>query len=128
MRTIIGIFIILHGLVHLLYFGQSLRYFELQSGMIWPDGSWLFSGRLEIQVVRTFVAIWCVLVAAGFIITGIGLFLSAGWWREILILSTFLSVLLFVVCWNGSLFKLDDQGGYSILINFTIWIWMLLWN
>lgn len=128
MRTIIGIFIILHGLVHLLYFGQSLRYFELQSGMIWPDGSWLFSGRLEIQVVRTFVAIWCVLVAAGFIITGIGLFLSTGWWREILILSTFLSVLLFVVCWNGSLFKLDDQGGYSILINFTIWIWMLLWN
>ena len=39
-RIIFGIFIILHGLVHLLYFGQSTRYFELQPGMVWPDGAW----------------------------------------------------------------------------------------
>jgi hypothetical protein len=41
-RLIIGIFLLLHGLVHLLYFGQSARYFDLRPEMIWPDGSWAF--------------------------------------------------------------------------------------
>jgi hypothetical protein len=31
-----GIFFLLHGLVHLLYAGQSLRFFELRPGMTWP--------------------------------------------------------------------------------------------
>ena len=43
LATFFGIFILLHGLVHLLYFGQSARYFEMQQGMVWPDGSWAFS-------------------------------------------------------------------------------------
>lgn len=127
-RVIFGIFIILHGLVHLLYFGQSLRYFELQSGMVWPDDSWLFSGHLEIPVIRTLIAIWCSLVGAGFIISGIGFFLLTGWWCELLMLSALWSVSLFVVSWNGHLYKLDDQGGYSIVINFMICFGMVLWN
>ena len=36
MRFVFGVFIVLHGLVHLLYFGQSARYFELKPGMVWP--------------------------------------------------------------------------------------------
>ena len=35
-RILFGVVIVLHGLVHLLYFGQSARYFELQPGMTWP--------------------------------------------------------------------------------------------
>ena len=42
-RVVFGIIVILHGLVHLLYFGQSARFFELQQGMVWPSGSWAFS-------------------------------------------------------------------------------------
>ena len=39
LNIVIGVFIILHGLVHMLYFGQSRKFFELQPGMTWPDGS-----------------------------------------------------------------------------------------
>jgi hypothetical protein len=39
LKVIFGIFIILHGLVHMLYFGQSQKLFELQAGMTLPDGS-----------------------------------------------------------------------------------------
>jgi hypothetical protein len=39
-RILFGVFVLLHGLVHLLYLGQSARYFELQPGLAWPDGSW----------------------------------------------------------------------------------------
>jgi hypothetical protein len=34
LSVIFGIFITLHGLVHLLYSGQSVRLFELQTGMV----------------------------------------------------------------------------------------------
>jgi len=36
LTIILGIFCILHGLVHLLYAGQSRRLFELRPGMVWP--------------------------------------------------------------------------------------------
>ena len=32
LKILFGVFIILHGFVHLLYFGHSARYFELQPG------------------------------------------------------------------------------------------------
>lgn len=120
MRTVVGIFLILHGLVHLLYIGQSLRFLELESGMIWPDASWVFSRYLGVDTLRTFTAILCVLVAAGFIIIGVGLFFDVRWWRSFMVASAVLSTLVFVLTWNGHWQKLDDQGGYSVLINVAI--------
>lgn len=46
LRFILGIFIVLHGLVHLLYAAHSRRLVELRPEMIWPDGSWAFSKLL----------------------------------------------------------------------------------
>ena len=37
------LFLFLHGMVHLLYAGHSLRLFELRPGLSWPDSSWAFS-------------------------------------------------------------------------------------
>ncbi len=33
--ALIGLFLALHGVVHLLYFGQSAQLLELQAGMVW---------------------------------------------------------------------------------------------
>src|SRR5512140_909327 len=82
MFTIIfGIFIVLHGLVHLLYFGQSARYFELTPGMIWPDGSWAFSRLLENGVTANLASISLILVAIALIAGGTGILFSQAWWR-----------------------------------------------
>lgn len=56
-KIIAGVFLVLHGLIHLLYFGQSARLLELQSGMIWPDGSWIFSKLLGDNGTRTLAAV-----------------------------------------------------------------------
>jgi hypothetical protein len=40
-----GVFIALHGLVHAMYVGQALRWFELREGMTWPDGAVLLPVR-----------------------------------------------------------------------------------
>jgi hypothetical protein len=47
MSIFAGIFFILHALVHLLYAGQALRYFELRPGLTWPDGAWASRGGSE---------------------------------------------------------------------------------
>jgi hypothetical protein len=81
LRFVIGAFIVLHGLVHLLYFGQSRRLFELQPGMVWPDGSWAFSRLLGDGATRSLAAFACVVAALGFAVGGAGILLGQAWWR-----------------------------------------------
>lgn len=41
-RIIFGALFIPHGLVHFLYFGQAMGYFEMQPGLTCPEGAWAF--------------------------------------------------------------------------------------
>ena len=63
LATIFGVFLILHGLVHLLYAGQSWELFELRPEMTWPEGSWLISKILGDQAAR--------MLATGFLVLSI---------------------------------------------------------
>ena len=86
-RIIAGIFLVLHGLVHLLYFGQSARLFELQPGLTWPDGAWAFSKPLGDSVTRTLASACLILAAAGFVIGAAGIFFGQPWWRMAVVAS-----------------------------------------
>jgi hypothetical protein len=119
-RVIAGIFLLLHGLVHLLYFGQSARMFELQPGMAWPDGSWAFSKLLGEGSARTLAGIFCILAAAGFALGSAGVFLGLSWWRGAVIASAAFSAILYLLFWNGGSQHLAGQGGVAILINIAI--------
>jgi hypothetical protein len=126
MLTIIfGIFLILHGLVHLLYAGQSWRFFELRPEMTWTDKSWLFSKLLGDETTRLLATAALVLVALGLAASGLGLFLRADWWRTVAIASAAFSSLLFLVMWDGKFHALADQGGVGILINIAILVLIL---
>lgn len=120
LRILFGIFIVLHGLVHLLYFGQSARYFELQPGMIWPDGSWLISKLLGEGGNRTLASILLVLAAISFVVAGIGVFAGQSWWHPVLVGAAVFSSVIFILFWNGTAQRLDNQGGVGILINLAI--------
>ena len=123
-----GVFLILHGLVHLLYAGQSLRFYELVAGFTWPDGAWLFSKFLSDEIIRSLTSLLLGISALGFVISGIGLFLRVDWWRNVAIGSAVFSSLLFFVLWNGKWQALDNQGGIGILINLAILIVILVFN
>jgi hypothetical protein len=114
LQLICGVFLMLHGLVHLLYMGQSTRRFELRPGMVWPDGSWAFSKLLGEKHTRTLASV--VLLVAG----GAGLLLSQAWWRSVVTAAAAFSSVVFVLLWNGKLHHLDDQGGVGIFINLAI--------
>jgi len=119
-RIIFGVFIVLHGLVHLLYFGQSRRLFELQPGMVWPDGSWAFSKLLGDEATRLLASISCVLAAIGFVAGGIGILVSQAWWRSVVVGSAAFSAVIIILFWDGKVQKLADKGGIALLINLAI--------
>jgi hypothetical protein len=126
LRFIIGVFFVLHGLVHLLYFGQSRKLFELQPGMLWPDGSWAFSRPLGDKATRLLASIACVLAAIGFVAGGIGILVSQSCWRPIVVGTAIFSTAVYVLFWDGKLQKLHDKGAIAILINMAILIAVLI--
>lgn len=125
MGLIIGVFMVLHGLVHLLYFGQSGRLFELQPGMAWPDGAWAFSKLLGNEATRTLASVACVLAAIAFVAAGAGIFVKQAWWRPVVVGAAALSAVVYILFWNGKLEKLDNQGGIGVLINVAILVAVL---
>ena len=126
---VVGVFCILHGLVHLLYAGQARRFFALKPGMVWPDGSWVFSKILGDANTRSAAFFMLGLAAIGFVVCGLGLLFRAEWWRVLAVVSCVLSTLVFLLLWDGKLRGLDEQGGVGILINSAILalVYLLKW-
>lgn len=128
LRFIIGAFIVLHGLVHLLYSGQSWRLFELQPGMVWPEGSWAFSKFLGDEATRLLASISCVLAAISFVAGGTGIFVRQAWWRPVVVGGAAFSAVIFILFWDGELHKLDDKGGIGLLISIALLVAVLIRN
>jgi hypothetical protein len=120
MSVLVGIFFILHALVHLLYAGQALRFFELRPGLTWPDGSWLFSNLLGDPATRRLAAGALTLAALGFLAAGLGVFLGAGWRQTVTLGAAALSIAVYLLFWDGRFHHLPDQGAVGILINVAI--------
>jgi hypothetical protein len=50
------------------------------------------------------------------------------WWRTATAGAAILSALIFVLCWNGRLQSLDNQGGIGVLIDMAILTGLLVWE
>jgi len=129
MNIILGLFLIWHGLIHLLYAGHSRRLIELRPGMTWPDGSWLFSKLLGNEITRLAALFLLAVAALGFIAGGLGLFLGQDGWRQAVTNAAALSSVIYLIFWNGKFRALDQQGGLGILIYLAlvVSVWGLLW-
>ena len=119
-RILFGILSVVHGLVHLLYWGQSARHFELQPGMTWPDGSWAFSRLLGDEATRQLVSALLILAAASFVAGGAGLFARQAWWRTVLAGAAACSTAILLLAWDGRFQSLPDKGAIGIAINAAI--------
>ena len=122
MTLIFGTLLVLHGLVHLLYAGQSWRLFELQSGMLWPENAWTLSRLLGNHTLRALATLACALAAIGFVAGATGLFLGRDWWRPIVVGSATFSTVLFALFWDGRPEHLSEKGAVGMLIDLAILI------
>jgi hypothetical protein len=125
---IFGAFLVLHGLVHMLYFGQSQRLFELKPGLAWPDGSWAFSTLFGDDTTRVLASAACVLAAIGFVVGGAGVLAKQAWWRPIVMGTAAFSVILYALFWNGRIQSLDDQGMIGLLIGVALLVAVLIFH
>lgn len=123
---IVGVFLLFHGFVHLLYFGHSQKFFELQPGLMWPENSWVFSSLLNGDKIRLIASAFMLISAIVFIIAGTGLFLKQTWWRAIFIFAIAFSSLAYFIFWNRKLEQLPDQGLVGIQINLSLLLFILI--
>lgn len=128
LKILVGIFLVLHGGVHLLYAGQSKGMFELQPGLTWPEGSWAFSRTLGNASTRTVNTVSLVLIAILFIVAGIGMFAGQPWGRQAAVFASAISILLYLLMWNGKMQGLDNQGFVGILIDVVILVVVLVFH
>lgn len=120
LQILTGIFIILHGLVHLWYVVLSLNWVEFQPDMGWTGRSWLLSGVLQDPAMRTTSAVLFIASAIAFVISGVGILINVDWLDTVIMISAILSTMVLVVFWDGSLDMIVQKGLIGVLINLTI--------
>ncbi len=127
-KVFFAIFLVMHSVVHLIYLGQSMKRFEMQAGLTWPDGSWVFSRLLGDGNTRTLAGLCCLLAAAGFVVGSAGLLLGQPWWRTTVAIAAGVSAGLYLLFWNGQLQRLDGQGAVGILIDAAVMVAILVFR
>jgi hypothetical protein len=126
LRFLIGLFIILHGLVHLWYFTLSQRLVVFKPEMGWTGKSWILSSLLGDSTTRLLAGALFVLVAIVFVISGVGLFVGAEWWRTALISSAIFSCAIILIFWDGSMQLIIQKGLIGFLISLVMLLVLLL--
>jgi hypothetical protein len=128
LRFVISGFLALHGLVHMLYFGQSRGLFELQPGLTWPTQSWALSRVLSVEAIRALGRAVMILGAGLFLVAAAGLLVGQAWSRQLVVGAAALSSLAYIFLWDGGLHRLDQQGAVGVLINIAVLLVFVLWG
>ena len=126
MNVIAAVFLILHGLVHLLYTGQALKTFELQPGMTWPVGARVFSRLRDERITRRITAAACVLAAAIFLAGAAGILASQAWFRPVTVIASVFSAAVFLLFWDGKSKGITNSGLFAVLINAAVLVLLVL--
>jgi len=120
LRFLSGVFIILHGLVHLWYLTLSQGWVEFQSEMGWDGSSLLLSGFTSDSALRPIASILYLLSTVVFLAGGIGVFMQAEWTRSVLMAAAVLSSAVILLFWDGNGVMLVQKGILGLLINLVI--------
>ncbi len=126
LRFLIGVFIVLHGLVHLWYVTLSQRLVEFQPEMGWSGESWLLSPLLGDAATRSLATVLYGLATLGFVIGGIGVLVQQAWWRPVVIGSAAFSSAIIILFWDGNRQLLVQKGLIGLVINVAILVALLV--
>lgn len=128
LHWIFTIFVLLHGLVHLLYLAWAQGKLIPEDGFQWNSHSWLLSGWLGEQS-----ATWVGMLLFGacallFIVTAAGLAFRQAWAPNWLAISTIVSSITIVAMWDGRMQALSDKGFVGVLINVALLIGLYVFH
>ena len=119
-RLVIGLFLGLHGLVHLWYLTLSRQWVEFQPEMGWTGQSWALSNFLDGTTLRLLASMFYGLAALVFVTAGVGMVMRTGWWQPVLAGAAVFSSVVIVIFWDGRLAQLVEKGLLGLLINVIV--------
>lgn len=122
MRIVIGIFIILHGLVHLWYVTLRQGWVKFQNDMGWTGESWLLTDMVGSNLNRWLATFLYSLATITFLLAGVGFLANQEWARVWIVVASVISVVTILVFWDGKLNMFVEKGGLGILISTGILI------
>lgn len=127
-RFLFGVFVLLHGLVHLWYVTLSQRWIEFRAEMGWSGESWLLTPLLGDAATRTVATLLYALATLGFVGGAIGIFAGQAWWRPAIVGSATFSAVTILIFWDGGLQMIVEKGLLGFLINLAILIVLLVFD
>lgn len=129
-RAAVGVFLVLHGLVHGWFVVLSQGWVAYQDEMGWNGRSWLLSRALDAQVLLDAASVLYLAVAVGFVVGGAGYALAPEWggWAPLLAGSATLSAAVIVVTWDGERDRLVEKGALGVLVDVAILVWLVAGN
>lgn len=124
--TILGIFFILHGLVHLWYVVLSFNWVNFLPEMGWTGKSWLLSPIFEDSTLRMIAGLFFIIAAVAFTASGISVLLGAKITQQLLLWSAIFSSITLILFWDGQMDLIVQKGLIGLLINLVTIIVVLI--
>jgi hypothetical protein len=95
-RILVGLFLVAHGLVHLLYLTPKPE--EDQSYPFVPETRWITSALgLEPALAKTFARALAVITAVAFVVAGCALIVNAAIWQPAVVFASSISLVLLLL-------------------------------
>ena len=126
LRFVIGLFLILHGLVHLWLFTLSQRLIEFKPEMGWSGKSWLLTDVFGDSTTRLLASTLFVVATVAFVASGVAIFFQSDWWWSILLAASFVSAMTMLIFWDGSMDLIIQKGLIGFSISLVIFLFLLL--
>ena len=119
-KFLFGLFIILHGLVHLWYVVLSQKLVAFRPEMGWTARSWIFTTMLGDTATRQLASGFYGLAAVALVVGGIGIFSQNNWSQPVLVCAALLSATIILLFWDGSRARIVEKGLLGLLISLAI--------
>lgn len=124
MHWLIGIFIILHGMVHTWYVVLSFNWVTFQPDMGWTGTSWLLTPLFETRSVKKIAGFLFALAGLVFIVSGIFLLSNNDTWQSLMLGSAIFSGSVIILFWDGKFSMLMQKGVIGLIIDLVIVVYL----
>jgi hypothetical protein len=128
LQFLYGIFIILHGLVHLWYVTLAQRWVPFEPDMGWTGNSWLLTNLIGDSTTRLLATVLYSLATIVFVIGGIGVFANTNWWPTMVGAGAIASSIGILLFWDGSFGLLVQKGSLGLMLNLAVLVALFIFN
>jgi hypothetical protein len=126
LKPLLGVFVILHGLVHLWFVVLSQRLVTFQPEMGWTGRSWLLTDLAGDAATRLVAGVAYTLATVAFVVGGTGLLTAGTWWRPVLIGAAAFSGAAILLLWDGVTQLLVPRGIIGLGIDLALLFLVLI--